>query len=116
VERVSILTPAAGQYRITVTHSGGLPGNPAPSTQAVSVVLGGVAPPVPLITALDKSPSTNQFLLTFTADPGAYFTILSSTNLSTWTTNGSVLAAGNTNVVALTSSVPNKFWRVQRGQ
>ena len=83
VERVSIASPSAGDYRITVTHSGGLPGNPAPTTQKVSVTLGGVTPPAPLITALEKSPSTNEFLLTFAADPGAYFTILTSTNLTT---------------------------------
>ena len=37
VERISIASPAAGEYRITVTHSGGLP-HPAPTTQKVSVV------------------------------------------------------------------------------
>jgi hypothetical protein len=116
VERISIATPAAGQYRITVTHSGGLPGNPAPSAQTVSVVIGDVTPPAPVITALDKSPNTNQFLLTFVADPGAYFTVLSSTNLLNWTTNGSVLAVSSTNTVLLTSSDPVRFWRLRRGQ
>lgn len=114
VEQVSIATPTSGQYRITVTHSGGLSGNPAPSTQTVSVVIGGMTPPAPVITGLDKSPGTNQFLLTFAADPGAYFT--SSTNLVNWTTNGSVLAASNTNTVSLTSNDPNRFWRLRRGQ
>jgi len=50
VERVSIAAPAAGQYRITLTHSAGLAGNPAPSAQPVSVVLGGVVPEAPRIT------------------------------------------------------------------
>lgn len=116
VERVSIASPSAGQYRITVTHSGGLPGNPAPSTQKASVVLGGVTPPAPVITALEKSPSTNEFLLTFVADPGAYFTILTSTNLTDWTAAGSVLAESGTNTVQLTSADEYRFWRLRRGQ
>ncbi len=116
VERVSIASPSAGQYRITVTHSGGLPGNPAPSTQKASVVLGGVTPPAPVITALEKSPTTNEFLLTFVADPGAYFTILTSTNLTDWTAAGSVLAESSTNTVQLTSSAEHRFWALRRGQ
>jgi len=116
VERVSIASPSAGQYRITVTHSGGLPGNPAPSTQKASVVLGGVTPPAPVITALEKSPTTNEFLLTFVADPGAYFTILTSTNLTDWTAAGSVLAESGTNTVQLTSADEYRFWRLRRGQ
>ncbi|MBK9138200.1 MAG: S8 family serine peptidase [Verrucomicrobia bacterium] len=120
VERVSIATPSAGEYRITVTHSGGLPGNPAPSMQKVSVVSGGVTPPAPVITALEKSPSTNEFLLTFVADPGAYFTILTSTNvatpLSNWTSAVSALAQSVTNTVVLTSSAEHRFWALRRGQ
>ncbi len=120
VERVSIASPAAGDYRITVTHSGGLPGNPAPSTQKISVAVGGVTPPVPVITVLEKSPTTNEFLLTFVADPGAYFTILTSTNVATpltnWTSTGSVLAESSTNTVELTSSTDCRFWLLRRGQ
>jgi hypothetical protein len=119
VERISIVAPQAGEYRVTVTHSGGLAGNPAPSTQKVSVVLGGVTPPSPVITALEKSPSTNEFLLTFVADPGAYFTILTSTNvatpLSSWTTVGSVLAEGVPNTLQLASSAEYRFWALRRG-
>jgi len=50
VERVPIAAPAPAQYRITVTHSGGLPGNPAPSGQAPWLVLGGAVPEAPRIT------------------------------------------------------------------
>lgn len=49
------------------------------------MTLGGMAPPPPEITALDKSPNANAFLLTFAADPEAYFAILTSTNLINWT-------------------------------
>lgn len=120
VERVSIGAPQAGDYRITVTHSGGLAGNPTPSAQRASLVLGGVAPPAPVITALEKSPSTNEFLLTFVADPGAYFTILTSTNVATpltnWTSAGSVLAESVTNTVQLSSTAEYRFWALRRGQ
>lgn len=120
VERISIASPAAGEYRITVTHSGGLPGNPAPTTQKVSVVLGGATPPVPVITALEKSPTTNEFLLTFVADPGTYFTILASTNVATplanWTAAVSVLSESRTNTVPLMSPAGVRFWRMRRGQ
>ncbi len=120
VERISIASPAAGEYRITVTHSGGLPGNPAPTTQKVSVVLDGATPPVPVITALEKSPTTNEFLLTFVADPGAYFTILASTNVATplanWTAAVSVLSESRTNTVPLMSPAGVRFWRMRRGQ
>jgi len=116
VERVSIAAPAAGQYRITLTHSGGLPGNPAPSAQPVSVVLGGVVPEAPRITELAKSPTANEFLLTFEADPGAYFTIEGSTDLINWTEEESVLAEDVSNTVLLTSTDPYRFWRLRRAQ
>ncbi|HOA63243.1 MAG TPA: hypothetical protein PLY00_18025 [Verrucomicrobiota bacterium] len=120
VERVSIASPPAGDYRITVTHSGGLAGNPAPTTQKMSVTLGGVTPAAPVISALEKSPTTNEFLLTFVADPGAYFTILTSTNVATpltnWTNAGSVLAESSTNTAQLTSSAEQRFWLLRRGQ
>ena len=120
VERVSIASPPAADYRITVTHSGGLPGNPAPTTQKISVTLGGVTPPTPVITALEKSPTTNEFLLTFVADPGAYFTILTSTNVATpltnWSSAGTVLAESSTNTVVLTNSAEYRFWLLRRGQ
>jgi hypothetical protein len=65
-------------------------------------------------------PFTNEFLLTFVADPGAYFTILTSTNVATpltnWTSTGSVLAESSTNTVVLTSSAEYRFWVLRRGQ
>jgi|GEM_PF-133215 len=118
VEKVSIASPAAGRYRITVTHSGGLPGNPAPSTQVVSAALSGVTPELPTITSLAASPTATEFILSFTADPGAFFTIQSSPDLVTWMDEGSVLAETVTNSVIVTSGVgdPKLFWRMRRGQ
>ena len=118
VEKVSIAAPPAGRYRITVTHSGGLSGNPAPSTQVVSAALSGVTPALPKITEVAKSPTGNQALLTFTADPGAYFTIQSSTDLVTWTDAGSVLAEAAVNTVEVPTNPGDtrRFWRMRRGQ
>jgi hypothetical protein len=118
VERVSIATPAAGRYRITLTHSGGLPDNPAPSNQMVSSVLSGVTAELPRIDSLAVSPTATEYLLTFTADPAAYFTIQSSPDLVNWSDNGSVLATNITNTVLVTSAVTNSklFWRMRRGQ
>ena len=118
VEKVSIAAPAAGRYRITVTHSGGLSGNPTPSTQVVSAAVSGVTPELPNITELASSPTANEFLLSFTADPGAYFTIQSSTNLVTWADAGSVLAEEVVNTVLVTPNTgeARRFWRIRRGQ
>jgi hypothetical protein len=118
VEKISIAYPAAGRYRIIVTHSGGLSGNPAPSAQVVSAVLGGVTPELPRITSLAQSPTANQHLMSFTADPGAYFTIQSSTDMINWTDVGSVLAeaAANAVIVANTNGEERRFWRIRRGQ
>ena len=118
VEKVSIASPAAGRYRITVTHSGGLAGNPAPVTQVVSAALSGVTAELPKITQLIPSAAATQFILSFSADPGAYFTIQSSEDLITWTNAGSVLAENVTNSVVVTSTAGNtkRFWRMRRGQ
>lgn len=117
VERISIAMPPAGLYLVTVTHSGGLTGNPAPSVQPVSVVLGGVIPEPPVLTNLSKSPSGNEFLLTFQTDPGAYFLLDGTTDLTSgWTEIGSVLAEGASNAILLNSSNPRHFWRLRRAQ
>lgn len=114
VNRVSIASAPAGTYRVTVTHSGGLAGNPPPATQIVSVVLGGVAPEPPKIVELAKSPNLDEFLLTFESDPGAFFTIETSTNLIDWTDAHQVLAESTLNAVLLTSGDDRRFWRLRR--
>ena len=118
VEKVSVAAPAAGRYRVTVTHSGGLSGNPAPSTQIVSAALSGVTAEAARITSLAASPTANQYLINFNADPGAYFTVQTSTDLVTWTDVGSVLAEQMANSVIATASGsdPKRFWRMRRGQ
>lgn len=118
VEKVSITTPAPGRYRITVTHSGGLSGNPLPTTQIASTVLQGVTPGPAFITNFPVSGVPNQFMLSFTADPGAYLTIETSVDLESWSDYGSVLAESDENVVVITTGGgdPRRFWRLRRGQ
>lgn len=118
VEKVSIAAPPPGRYRVTVMHSGGLPGNPAPGTQVVSVVVSGVVPELPTITSIVRSAAPGQFLLTYTGDVGAYFTIQTTTDLLTWTNSGSVLTEAGINSVVLNTgtSDPKRFWRLKRGQ
>jgi len=55
-------------------------------------------------------------LLTFTADPGAYFYLLNSTNLTAWQTNATVKADGVTNAVLVNVNQPMQFWRLRRQQ
>jgi hypothetical protein len=118
IERVTIATPSAGRYRITVTHAGGISGNPLPSNQVVSVVAGGSTPEVPVISLIEVAPTVDEYLITFTSDPGAYFTIETSTDLVTWTATGSVLAESDENTILVTTQTtdPKRFWRLQRGQ
>ena len=117
VEKVSLTAPLAGRYRITLTHSGAA-GTIAASAQVVSVVASGVTSELPAITGIAKAPGANQFQLSFTADPGAYFTIESSTDLVSWVNNGSVLAAdvANTTLVTASGGDDRRFWRMRRGQ
>jgi len=118
VEKVSIASPLAGRYLITVTHSGGLPANPAASPQIASIVLAGVTSEAPRISSLEVSPTANEFILTFAVDPGSWCTIQSSDDLQTWTDLGSTLAteSSNTRLVTTLATQSRKFWRVRRGQ
>ncbi|MGI6301929.1 MAG: hypothetical protein ACOX52_12860, partial [Verrucomicrobiota bacterium] len=59
----------------------------------------------------------NEFLLTFQTDPGAYFLLDGTTDLTSgWTEIGSVLAEGASNAILLNSSNPRHFWRLRRAQ
>lgn len=84
----------------------------------VSVVLGGVTPELPQITQIEKAPATDEFIVAFTADPGAYFTLESSTDLVTWMDEGLVLAESDDNAILVDYDTvePRRFWRLRRGQ
>ena len=61
----------------------------------------------------------NEYQLTFSSDPGAFYTLETSTTLTgTWTSVSSVKAENSTSTV-LTSrnpAEPRRFWRMRRGQ
>ena len=115
-ERVDIGNPIPGRHRIVVTHSGGLPGGLAPTAQWVTVTTSGDLPLPPVFTSIEASPSGTNVLLTFTADPGAYFHLLSSTDLTSWQTNATVKAEGVTNAVLVSATQPAEFYRLRRQQ
>jgi hypothetical protein len=98
------------------THSGGLPGGLPPSSQWVSVDTTGDTPLPPAFTSIESNPSGTEMLLTFTADPGAYFHLMSSSDLVTWQTNATVKAEGVTNSVLVSATQPYEFYRLRRQQ
>lgn len=116
VEQVFIANPPTGRYRIVVTHSGGLPGGLSPSAQWASLQTTGDTPLPPVFTAIEPSPSGTNVLLTFTADPGAYFHLLTSTNLVNWQTNATVKAEAVTNSILVEATDPYRFWNLRRQQ
>jgi hypothetical protein len=116
VEQVYVGSPTPGRYRIVVTHSGALPGGLSPSSQWVSVDTTGDTPLSPVFTSIESNPSGTEMLLTFTADPGAYFHLLSSSDLTTWQTNATVKAEGVTNSVLVSTTQPCEFFRLRRQQ
>jgi len=116
VEQMFIANPPSGRYRVVVTHSGGLPGGPSPSAQWASLLTTGDTPLPPVFTASEASPSGTNVLLTFTADPGAYFHLLTSTNLVNWQTNATVKAEAVTNSILAEATDPYRFWLLRRQQ
>lgn len=116
VEQVFIASPPTGRYRVVVTHSGGLTRGPSPSTQTASLQTSGDTPLPPAFTSIVPSPSGTNMLLTFTADPGAYFHLLTSTDLKAWQTNATVKAEGVTNSILVEPTDPYRFWNLRRQQ
>ncbi|MBN2785941.1 MAG: S8 family serine peptidase [Pontiellaceae bacterium] len=116
IEQVSISAPTAGNYRIFITHSGGLIGGPAPTNQWVSILTSGDVPLPPAITGLEHSPTNNEFLFSFECDPGAHLILESATNLlsSTWTEEGSIETFGANNALIVTATNEINFWRLRR--
>ena len=119
-EKVTI-DPAVQSRRLQVTVSpvGTLQGG----AQKVSLILGGVVPEAPVVTSagFTLNPSNlNEYGITFTSDPGAFYTMETSTDLTsgTWS-NVSSVKAENSATTVLTSRNPaesRRFWRLRRGQ
>jgi hypothetical protein len=117
VEQVFIASPTAGVYRIVTAHSGGLPGGQTPTNQWLSVLTSGDTPISPNIAQLEMSPSTNEFLIEFVCDPGAYLVLETTTDLmaeNSWQVEGSLVTEGATNAVLFTPSEEVFFWRFRR--
>lgn len=113
VEKVSIVSAAAGVYRVTLKHESGV------GAQAVSVAMSGVTLRAGRCTSVVKAPATNDYTLTFETDPDAYFTLQSSTDMLTWTdvsaVHSSASGAINTIVATAGGADTRRFWRLKRG-
>ncbi|MGB3973890.1 MAG: S8 family serine peptidase [Peptococcia bacterium] len=117
VEQVMIASPTAGTYRIVVVHSGGLAGGPPPTNQWVSILTSGDTPLPPKVTTIEHAVTTNQFLLSFECDPGAYLLLESTTNLiegTSWQQEGSLTTEAWSNAVLATHDFRMRFWRLRR--
>jgi hypothetical protein len=91
-------------------------------SQKVSLILSGAVPETPVVTSsgFTMNPANlNEYQLTFSSDPGAFYTLETSTTLTgTWTSVSRVKAENSTSTV-LTSrnpAEPRRFWRMRRGQ
>lgn len=118
VEQISQESPVSGIYRITVTHSGGFAGNPAPSTQEISVVSTNARPLMATIESVDVSPVQDEFILTYSSDPGAHYDIETSVDLQNWTSSGTTVSEVGLNTILVTtqSTDTRRFWRLRRSQ
>jgi len=117
VEQVALSAPAAGTYRIRISHAGGLAGGPTPTNQWVSILTSGDTPLPPKVTHIERSLSTNQFLVEFECDPGAYLHLETTTNLlpeGTWEPAGMLVTESWSNAVLPEYDVDVRFWRLRR--
>ena len=76
--------------------------------------VGGTPPAGPFFTSIVPNISRMQVLLTYTADPGASFYVLTSTNLTAWQTNTTVIATNVTNSVSVNITQPLQFYRLRQ--
>jgi hypothetical protein len=116
-ERITIdASPQPRRLKVTVSPVGTLQSG----SQKVSLMLTGVVPEAPVVTiaGFTMNPvNLNEYKLTFTSDPGAFYTLETSTTLTgTWTAVSSVKAE-NSDTTVLTSrnpAEPRRFWRMRR--
>lgn len=117
VEQVVITAPTAGTYRVVVVHSGGLSGGPTPTNQWVSVLTSGDTPLPPKVTHIERSLTTNEFLVEFECGPGEYLHLETTTNLLTdgsWVSEGTLITEAWTNAILPEYDVDVRFWRLRR--
>lgn len=119
VEKVTIDSdPQERRLKISVAPNGTLQGG----SQEVSLILTGVELDAPQIVSsgFTQNPTNaNEFALTINSDPGAFYTLETSSNLqgSSWTDVLSFKAEDSTTTVLTNrNTAQNKqFWRVRRG-
>ena len=117
VEQVVLSAPAAGTYRIRIAHAGGLAGGPTPTNQWVSILTSGDTPIPPKVTHIERSLSTNSFMVEFECDPGAYLHLETTTNLlpeGTWEPAGTLVTEAWSNAILPEFDVDVRFWRLRR--
>lgn len=116
VERITSASPVAGTYRITVSHEGATTGTA--SAQEVSVISTNAMPLIPVIDSVEVSPAQDEFIFTYVSDPGAHYTIETSTTLevASWSEVGTTVAGSNVNTVMVDIPAGNtrRFWRLKR--
>lgn len=119
VEKITIDTVQhERRLKVTVAPNGALQGG----SQKVSLVLSGVIPVAPVTTAsgLTQNPQNiNEYGITFSSDPGAWYTLETRPFLETgsWSVVSSVQAEESLTTV-LTEINPaesRRFWRIRRG-
>lgn len=122
VERIDIAASSqARTFRVTVTPQGTITSGP----QKVSLIITGAVPVAPAIVSFGSSGNpnnANEMAHTLKTDPGAYFTVQSSTELTTGTwsdvSGSTVLATGEQTTVLINRNPAEsrRFWRLRRGQ
>lgn len=116
VEKITI-DPVQHERRlkVTVSPNGALQGG----SQKVSLILSGVIPEDPAITAFGLTQNMNEYGITFSSDPGAWYTLETRPFLESgsWSAASSVRAEESLTTV-LTEINPadsRRFWRIRRG-
>ena len=88
----------------------------AGTVQAAGLVIRFTILEPPPIISISRSVTGNQYSLIYTGRVGAYYTLQSSTDLSLWSSSGSVLTTTGTNVIALIANAneTRRFWRLKQ--
>jgi hypothetical protein len=104
---------------VTITPNGTLQGG----SQKVSLILSGVEPEAPAVVSsgFTQNPSNlDEYALTISSDPGAFFTLETSTTLEvgSWSDVSTFKAEDSTTTVLTSRDTGStkQFWRVRRGE
>ena len=120
VEKVTVdATVQERRLKITISPNGALQGG----SQKVSLILSGVQLDDPQITSSGFTQNPNnadEFSVTISTDPGAFYTLETSSNLQSgsWSDVSSFKAEDST-ITVLTNrntTLSKQFWRVRRGE